>query len=65
VKWKGYDAGENLWVPHYNIEAPAAVARFHRRHPGAPRTISFASFDSIPFSKADLSSNWRSTHQGR
>jgi hypothetical protein len=65
VQWKGYDAGENMWVPHYNVVAPEAVAAFHRRNPGAPRRINFASFDSIPFSRADLSLNWRSTHQGR
>jgi hypothetical protein len=63
VKWKGYGVGENMWVPHYNVEAPAAVAAFHRNHPGAPRTIGFAAFDSLPFSIADASSNWRSSRR--
>jgi hypothetical protein len=30
VKWKGYDVGHNMWVPHYNIHAPNLVADFHR-----------------------------------
>jgi transposase InsO family protein len=65
VKWKGYDTGENMWIPHYNVAAPEAIAKFYKKHPGAPRSISFADFDSISFSRADLSLNWRSTHQGR
>jgi hypothetical protein len=53
-----------MWVPHYNIHAPDLVAGFHRRHPGAPRWINAASFDSISFSKADASLWWRSTRRG-
>jgi transposase InsO family protein len=64
VKWKGYDDGHNSWEPHYNVHAPDVVADFHHRHPGAPRQINAAQFDSIPFSKADLSPWWRSTRRG-
>jgi len=39
VKWKGYDAGHNLWIPEYNVHAPNLTAEFHRQHPGAPRRL--------------------------
>jgi hypothetical protein len=29
VKWKGYGTEENMWIPHYNIAAPEAIADFH------------------------------------
>jgi hypothetical protein len=64
VKWKGYDTGHNSWEPHYNLHAPLAVAAFHRQHSGAPRSISFTAFDSLPFSHEHLSSNWCLSHQG-
>jgi hypothetical protein len=64
VKWKGYDTGHNSWIPHYHVHAPSLVTGFHRRHPGAPRFLNAATFDSIPFSKADLSPWWRSTRRG-
>jgi hypothetical protein len=64
VKWKGYDTGHNSWEPHYNLRAPLAVAAFHRQHSGAPRSISFAAFDSLPFSCKHLSSDWRQSHRG-
>ena len=49
VKWQGYDDGYNSWEPHYNLAAPDVVADFHRRHPAAPRQISFAAFRSMRF----------------
>jgi hypothetical protein len=64
VKWKGYDTGHNSWEPHYNLCAPLAVAAFHRQHSGAPRSISFTAFDSLPFSREHLLSNWHLSHWG-
>jgi RNase H-like domain found in reverse transcriptase/Reverse transcriptase (RNA-dependent DNA polymerase)/Integrase zinc binding domain/Chromo (CHRromatin Organisation MOdifier) domain len=64
VKWRGYDVGHNSWIPHYNVHAPDLTTAFHQQHPGAPRQINFASFDAIPFSKADISPWWRSTRRG-
>src|SRR6202795_3423061 len=69
VKWKGFDDVANSWEPHYNIHSRTLVKRFHDRHPAAPRHISATSFSSIPSrprfpTLADLSTNWRSAHQG-
>ena len=55
VKWKGYE--ERSWVrPEDLVNAPDAVADFHRRHPGVPRpeTISVVrlsdeAFRAMPF----------------
>jgi hypothetical protein len=63
VKWKGYNDGHNSWEPHFNVFAPAAVKEFYRCHPGAPHSISFAAFDSLPFSLADFATSWRSSHR--
>jgi transposase InsO family protein len=63
VKWRGYNVSENQWVPHYDLRAPHAIKDFHRRHPGAPRNISYALFDSIPFRDADLTPSWRSSRR--
>lgn len=39
VKWKGYP-GEDQWEPLENVKnAKAAVNKFHKAHPGAPRVI--------------------------
>jgi hypothetical protein len=59
VKWRGYDTGQNSWIPRSDVFAPEIVTNFHRQHPGAPRQISAAFFDTISFSRADLDSNWR------
>ena len=65
VKWKGYDDGENQWLPHYNVHADDKVAEFYRLHPGAPRQIRAAYFDMLPFrSRADESQWWRSSRRG-
>src|SRR5208283_943045 len=58
VKWRGYHEGHNSWVPHYNVHAPEATAQFHHLHPGAPRQISAASFDSISFFHLDPTPGW-------
>ena len=55
VKWKGYE--ERSWVrPEDLVNAPDAIADFHRRHPGVPRpeTISVVrlsdeAFRAMPF----------------
>ena len=36
VQWKGYDAGQNMWVPTHNVFAPDAVAAFNQQNSGAP-----------------------------
>ena len=37
VKWKGFDSGQNSWIPHYDVHAPSLVRKFYRRFPLAPR----------------------------
>ena len=38
VKWKGYPREEWTWEPPRNLEnAKAAITKFHRTHPNAPR----------------------------
>jgi transposase InsO family protein len=64
VKWKGYDNGQNMWIPHFNVHAPQAVDDFHLRHPGAPRSIGYAHFDSMPFREVALLPTWRSSRRG-
>jgi hypothetical protein len=64
VKWKGYDEGQNMWVPTHDVFAPDAIADFHRRNPGAPRRINAAFFDTISFHHetslgAETSADWR------
>jgi Chromo (CHRromatin Organisation MOdifier) domain len=37
IKWKGYPASDNEWVPEANLEnAPDIVQTFHQTHPEAP-----------------------------
>jgi hypothetical protein len=38
------------------------IALFHCKYPGAARHINAAIFDSIPFTKVDLATSWRSLH---
>jgi hypothetical protein len=61
VKWKGYDDSYNSWEVHWNFHAKEKVAKFHRNNPGAARHINAAIFDSIPFTRADLATSWRSS----
>jgi hypothetical protein len=68
VQWKGYYAGQNMWVPAHNVFAPNAIATFHQQNPGAPWQINTAFFDTISFryqtsQRAEASGNWR-THAG-
>ena len=36
VKWQGYNADHNQWIPWYNLDADDLIADFHRRHPTKP-----------------------------
>ena len=49
IKWEGYGIEHNSWEPADDVHAPECVAEFHQNHPGAPRNIQFADFDTIPF----------------
>jgi hypothetical protein len=62
IKWRGYGAEHNSWSPHYNVHAADKIAEFYLCHPGAPRQINAAFFDSIPFSRTDAATSWRSEH---
>jgi hypothetical protein len=64
IKWRGYGAEHNSWSAHYNVHAAKAIDDFYRRHPGAPRQINAAFFDSIPFSCADTATSWRTKRRG-
>ena len=64
VKWKGYNEGHNSWEVRRDVHAPGKIVEFYLQHPRAPRRISFAAFDSLPFSRVDASLNCRSTHRG-
>jgi hypothetical protein len=60
VKWKGYDESYNQWEVHTQVYAKPKIAQFHCKYPGAARHINVAIFDSIPFTRADLETSWRS-----
>jgi hypothetical protein len=61
VKWKGYDESHNRWEVHTQVHAKPKIAQFHCKYPGAARHINAAIFDSIPFTRADLATSWRSS----
>jgi hypothetical protein len=61
LKFKGYDEGHNQWEVHTHVHAKPKIALFHRKYPGAACHINAAIFDSIPFTKADLVTSWRSS----
>jgi hypothetical protein len=61
VKWKGYDKSLDQWEDHMQLHAKSKIAQFHRKHPGAAHHINAALFDSIPFTRADLATSWRSS----
>jgi len=48
IKWKGYTAEHNTYEPPSNIDAPRAIAEFHKKHPSAPRKVNFADLDFRP-----------------
>jgi hypothetical protein len=61
LKFKGYDESHNQWEVHTQVHAKPKIALFHRKYPGAARYINAAIFDSIPFTRADLATSWRSS----
>jgi hypothetical protein len=61
VKWKGYDESHNQWEEQTQLHAKSKIAQFHRKHPGTARHINAAIFNSIPFTRADLATSWRSS----
>jgi hypothetical protein len=62
VKWKSYDKSHNQWEEHMQLHAKPKIVQFHHKHPGAACHINVAIFDSIPFTRADLATSWRSLH---
>jgi hypothetical protein len=46
---------------HSQLHAKLKIAQFHRKYPGAACHINAAIFDSIPFTRADLATSWRSS----
>jgi hypothetical protein len=54
LKFKGYDESHNQWEVHTHVHAKPKIVLFHCKYPGA------AIFDSIPFTRADLATSWRS-----
>jgi hypothetical protein len=62
LKFKGYDESHNQWEVHTHVHAKPKIALFHHKYPGAVCHINAAIFDSIPFTRADLATSWRSSH---
>jgi hypothetical protein len=62
VKWRGYDESHNQWEVHTQVHAKPKIAQFHHKYPSAAQHINAAIFDSIPFTRADLATSWRSSH---
>jgi hypothetical protein len=61
LKFKGYDKSHNQWEAHTQVHAKPKIALFHCKYPVAARHINAAIFDSIPFTRADLATSWRSS----
>jgi hypothetical protein len=62
VKWKGYDKSYNQWEVHSQVHARLKIVQFHCKHPSAACYINAATFDSIPFTRADLATSWQNLH---
>jgi hypothetical protein len=60
-KGYGYDESHNQWEVHTHVHAKLKITQFHRKYPGAARCINVAIFDSIPFTRVDLATSWRSS----
>ena len=63
IKWKGYDSRHNTWAVHYNVHTPDVITDSYCLNPGAPCQVNTATFNSISFSRADVATNWRSSHR--
>jgi hypothetical protein len=61
LKFKGYDESHNQREVHTHVHAKLKIALFHSKHPGAAHHINVATFDSIPFTRADLATSWWSS----
>jgi hypothetical protein len=61
LKFKGYDESHNQWEVHTHVHAKPKIVLFHHKYPGTARHINAAIFDSIPFTRADLATSWRSS----
>jgi hypothetical protein len=61
LKFKGYDESHNQWEVHTHVHGKPKIVQFHRKYPGAARHINVAIFDSIPFTRVDLATSWRSS----
>jgi hypothetical protein len=60
IEWKGYNTSHNSWEVHKQVHARLKIAMFHCNNPSAAQHINMAIFDSIPFTRADLVTSWRS-----
>ena len=49
IKWEEYRIEHNSCEPADNVHTLECIMDFHKRHPGAPRHIRFADFNTIPF----------------
>src|SRR5271156_2351574 len=49
VKWEGFGIEHNSWEPWDSVHAPACIAEFFWKHPGAARHIRAVDFATIPF----------------
>ena len=58
VKWKGYGPEHNSWEPEKNMTgARRLINKFSKSRPGAPRRISAADFQQLPFHRYADSNN--------
>jgi hypothetical protein len=58
VKWKGYDKSHNQWEVYTQVHAKPKIVQFHHKYPGVAHHINVATFNSIPFTRADLATSW-------
>jgi hypothetical protein len=61
VKWKGYHKSHNQWEMHTQLHAKLKIVQFYYKYPSAAHHINAAIFNSIPFTRADLATSWRSS----
>jgi hypothetical protein len=62
IKWKGYITIYNSWEVDQQVYARLNIVVFHCNNPSAAQYVNAAIFDSIPFTRADLVTSWRSSH---